>query len=360
MRLDDLDYPLPDTLIAKTPATRRDEARLLVTDPVGGAPPRDHTVADLPDLLRAGDLLVVNDTKVLPARFDATRHDTGGAVEGLFIETRNDETWHVMLRSGGKPTAGERIDLTDNDWLELSEKQADGSWLATKHSALDTEALLDAVGSMPLPPYIRHQRDVAEASGERVDGLDALDRERYQTVYARQGGAVAAPTAGLHFTDELMARLEEADIQIARLTLHVGLGTFAPVRAERLEDHDMHAERFTVPAATLGALLGARREGRRIIPVGTTSVRALESLPDTYDASVDYHAETRLLIQPGFEFRWTDGLMTNFHLPKSTLLALVAALTGLDRLLEIYRVAVEREYRFYSYGDAMLIEPRRD
>jgi len=348
MRIDALDYELPQKLIARTPAARRDAAKLLVYDRSDESIDHRH-VRDLPALLRAGDLLVLNDTRVLPARFFAERAGTGGKVEGLFIETRDDATWHVMLTSGGKLKAGEHIRFGPHGSIELLEKQPDGSWYAHKHSQLDTQTLLQRVGTMPLPPYIR------KARGAESKALDALDRRRYQTVYARTAGAVAAPTAGLHFTDALLDQLRQAGIETASLTLHVGLGTFAPVRSETLDEHPMHSERFTIPAATLEALQRARSDGRRIIPVGTTSVRALESLPDSLDTSQDYSASTDLMIQPGFEFQYTDALMTNFHLPRSTLLALVAALSGLDELLACYRTAIEHEYRFFSYGDAMLI-----
>lgn len=353
MRLDDLDFELPDDRIARTPADRRDAARLLVA-PIRSTECEHRNVADLPGLLAPGDLLVINDTRVVPARFVATRAATGGRIEGLFVETRDDEHWLVMLRSGGRLVEGERVALTDDDAVELIDKQPDGSWLVRKRSTLDTLALLDRVGSMPLPPYIAKARENDGASEQ----LDALDRKRYQTVYAQAPGAVAAPTAGLHFTDDLLAALESAGVHIARLTLHVGLGTFQPVRTDTLEDHDMHSERFSVPAATLAALVDAKRQNRRIIAVGTTSVRALESLPESLDPTMDYVGETKLLIQPGFDFRYTHGLMTNFHLPRSTLLALVAALVGRDRLLELYATAIEQRYRFYSYGDAMLLLPQ--
>jgi S-adenosylmethionine:tRNA ribosyltransferase-isomerase len=349
MRTDDLDYHLPAELIATTPAARRDEARLLVAQRAGDAVEHRH-VRDLPALLQPGDVLVINDTKVLPARFEAVRLGTGGCVEGLFLETRDNQRWHVLLESRGRLQPGERIGigLPELGQLELLERQPDGSWFAALDSELDTEPLLDQVGAMPLPPYIRKQRG-AETPEQ------AADRHRYQTVYASATGAVAAPTAGLHFTDALLGALRDAGIEIARLTLHVGMGTFQPVRADTLDDHDMHSERFAVPGETLDALRRARAEGRRIVPVGTTCVRALESLPDPLPEG-DYAAVTRLLIQPGFTFRWTDALMTNFHLPRSTLLALVAALTGLDRLKQLYAIAIAERYRFYSYGDAMLVE----
>lgn len=355
MRTDDLDYDLPEELIAQRPAEPRDAARLLVVRG-GGGPVEHRHVRDLPELLSPGDLLVVNDTRVLPARFNGTRVSTGGRIEGLFVETRDDERWQVLLRSGGRLQVGEKIALGEagEGQIELLQQHADGSWTVRKISVLNTLELLDRIGSMPLPPYIRRQRE----TGSGVEAaFDQLDRQRYQTIYAKEPGAVAAPTAGLHFTPGLMERLAAAGVEIAYVTLHVGLGTFAPVRTATLEEHPMHTERFIVPAATLAALQAARTQGRRIIPVGTTAVRALESLPAHFDPAHDYRGDTNLLIQPGYRFRWTDGLMTNFHLPKSTLLALVGALTGLERLKALYRIAVAERYRFYSYGDAMLILP---
>jgi S-adenosylmethionine:tRNA ribosyltransferase-isomerase len=348
VRTDDLDYHLPPELIAQTPAERRDAARLLVVR-LASDTIEHRTVAELPQLLSPGDLLVLNDTKVMPAKFAAVRAATGGKVEGLFLETRNDATWHLLLKSGGRPRKGETITLQPGHDLILLEQLPGGSWIAEKRSPLSTADLLDAVGSMPLPPYIERQL-------KQAGGLDSLDRQRYQTIYARNPGAVAAPTAGLHFTDGLLQQLNSRGIDRTTVTLHVGMGTFQPVRAATLEEHDMHTERFSVPAETLGKLRAARTEHRRIIPVGTTSVRALESLPADLPTG-DYTGETKLLIQPGFRFRFTDGLMTNFHLPRSTLLALVAALTGLDRLKRIYQTAIDHRYRFYSYGDAMLILP---
>ncbi len=359
MRTDELDYSLPPELIAATPAAVRDEARLMVVRPDVAADTeviQHRRVLDLPDILKPGDLLIVNDTKVLPAKFKAIRVATGGRVEGLFLETRDDQIWHMLLQSGGHLRPGESIQLGDVARLELLEQQPGGSWLARKHSELDTEAVLDRVGAMPLPPYITKARDTANAVDEQAD---QHDRHRYQTVYARQSGAVAAPTAGLHFTPHLLDSLRARGVLVASVTLHVGIGTFAPVRAATLEEHVMHRERFAVPAATLAALAAARRENRRIISIGTTSVRALESLPHDIPlvSSADYHGETEILIQPGFKLRFTDAMMTNFHLPRSTLLALVAALTGLPRLQRLYQTAIAEKYRFYSYGDAMIVLP---
>jgi len=349
MRTEELDFCLPPELIAQTPAPRREQSRLMVVRP-GSAAAEHRLVADLPGLLRRGDLLVLNDTRVLPARFYGQRVGTGGAVEGLYLDSIRPDIWHIMLKTGGQPRCGERVRLDEHHALELLEKRPDGTWLARLHGPLETHALLEAIGVMPLPPYI--ERDAAQRQR-----WANLDRERYQTVYARHAGAIAAPTAGLHLTPELLDLLAGHGVQIARLTLHVGAGTFAPVRTATIEEHEMHSERFTVPAATLEALVSARREARRIIPIGTTCVRAIESLPENLNPAADFSSQTRLLIQPGFTFRFTDGLMTNFHLPRSTLLALVAARIGLQRLQELYRQAIEQRYRFYSYGDAMLILP---
>jgi S-adenosylmethionine:tRNA ribosyltransferase-isomerase len=346
----------------------------------GKREPEHRRVIDLPGLLQPGDLLVFNDTRVLPARLEGHRQATGGRIEGLYLNqveledpAASDATdqanahgvgWRVMLQAGGRLRPGERIVLSPRQaddhapppQLQLIDKQPGGLWRVALIGTTDTFAALERCGRMPLPPYIRRRRE--NQPDEPVP--DSLDRDRYQTVYANRPGAVAAPTAGLHFTESLLGRLAARGVETARLTLHVGMGTFAPVRAADLADHDMHAESFTVPARTLGALRAGRDQQRRIIPVGTTCVRALESLPDPLpDGSTGraYQAVTRLLIQPGFAFRFCDGLMTNFHLPRSTLIALVAARVGLDRLLDAYRCAVEQEYRFYSYGDAMLILP---
>ena len=375
MRTDELDYDLPEELIAHRPADRRDAARLMLIQlDADREHVTHHTVADLPALLQPGDLLILNDTRVLPARFQAVRRRTGGRVSGLFLRATDEATWHVLLESGGKLTADEWLDLlahsdgspTDQA-LQLHERQSDGSWLATRHGELPTAALLERIGVMPLPPYIERRRT---ALGAHTAALDPLDRQRYQTVYAASNGAVAAPTAGLHFTEALLSALTRTGVHIAHLTLHIGLATFQPIRAESLDDHPMHSESFSIPASTLTALRSARADHRRIIPVGTTSVRALESLPDPLpelDSGECYTADTQLFIKPPFAFRFTDGLMTNFHLPRSTLLALVAARlhhshdspTGLDRLKHFYQIAIAHHYRFYSYGDTMLILPSR-
>lgn len=325
-----------------------------------------HRVSDLPKLglFTPGDLLLVNQTRVLPAQLTGTRKATGGRVTGLFVNAESDHEWRVMLESRGTLTPDETIELNTNDPstqsadIKLIASLGNGEWQAQLLGEEDTAAVLHRLGQTPLPPYIRKQRKKL-GQGE----ITPNDQTRYNTVYADVPGSVAAPTAGLHFTPELLESLSQCGVQRAAVDLHVGLGTFAPVRSEQLEEHAMHHESYTVPRATLDAIAKARANGNRLFVVGTTTVRALESLPEDALAPDAYPdgitSSTNLFIRPdaGFAFRYTDQLMTNFHLPQSTLLALVASLPGigLDRLMTIYQEAVDRQYRFYSYGDAMLI-----
>jgi len=349
MRTDELDFDLPDECIAQEPPLARDGARLLALGRTTGTP--EHgSVRDLPELLRPGDVLVVNETRVLPARLHAFRSDTGGRVEVFLLEPVAEPAgaWRALVRSGGSPGVGERLTLMGGEGVHLLACEGQGRWLVAGETE-DLALLMRRHGRMPLPPYIRRRPG--------RDERDDVDRERYQTCFARTEGAVAAPTAGLHLSDVLLGGLETRGVERAPLTLHVGLGTFAPVRSERLEDHAMHVERYEIPAATAEAVRAARREGRRIVCVGTTSVRALEgSAAQSADglptAGV---ATTDLLITPGYGFRVVDALLTNFHLPRSTLLALVGAFAGLDRVLAAYREAIAEGYRFYSYGDAMFL-----
>jgi S-adenosylmethionine:tRNA ribosyltransferase-isomerase len=349
VRIDDLDYELPASCIAQEPTARREDARLLVLDP-GAAPCRHRTIQDLPAELAPGDLLVLNDTRVLAARLDA-RRDTGGRVEVLALEPRPDGGWSVLARAGGTLRAGEVLRLAEGAAVRLVASLGSGRWVAQGVGA-DLGALLERHGRMPLPPYIRREPGDAR--------LDALDRERYQTVFASHDGAVAAPTAGLHLTPALLDALAQRGIEVAKLTLHVGLGTFEPVRTQRLEDHPMHTEAFEVPAATADAVRRTRAAGGRVVAVGTTTVRALEASAAASDDGLPRPgaARTDLLIAPGYLVRVVDVLLTNFHLPRSTLLALVSALAGRERILAAYAEAVREGYRFYSYGDAMLIVTR--
>lgn len=344
MQTSDFDYDLPPGLIAQQPAERREEARLLVLDRASGET-LHRTVADLPGLLGAGDLLVVNDTRVLPARVHGTR-STGGRVEVLFVEPRAGGAWEALVRAGGRLLPGERIDV-DAGALELGERVGGGTWTVAAVGET-TEALMERAGRMPLPPYIRRDRD---------DARDAMDRERYQTVFAAEPGAIAAPTAGLHLTDALLDAARSRGVTVAEVTLHVGIGTFQPVRTEDLDEHEMHTERYSIPSATAAAIASTREAGGRIVVVGTTSVRALEAAAAASSDGLPQPGRgvTDLFIRPGHRFRVVDALLTNFHLPRSTLLCLVSALTGRERLFAAYDEAIRSDYRFYSYGDAMLV-----
>ncbi len=363
LRTDDLDYELPRELIATRPAEPRDSARLLIMHRNGDAIEHRH-VRDLPEYLRAGDTLVLNRTAVMPARLVGRRTDTGGRVEGLFLEEVAHGQWLVMLRSNGRLRPGQRVQLLDTagqpseSALELVEPRPEG-WLVNAGGSQSVAAMLDRAGWTPLPPYILRAR------GDVVV-CDALDRQWYQTTFAdaRERRSVAAPTAGLHFTPELLARIENGGVRRIDVVLDIGLGTFKPITAETLDQHPMHVERFMVEPSVIEAIKQTHNPARglgRIIAVGTTVVRTLESLPtplpDPSSLTKTIIGDTDLLIAPPYCFRVVDGMLTNFHLPRSTLLALVAAMVGLERIKAVYGEAIERGYRFYSYGDAMLILP---
>ena len=354
MKLSDFDYHLPEGAIAQEPAEPRDAARLLVHDLAGAEPAVHARVRDLGRFLDPGDLLVVNDTRVLSARLFG-RRGGGGRTEVLLLErlrgdprAEAEERWRALCRPATRVRPGEPIEVEGGLRVVPLERLERGAFDVRIEAPRGEPVaeVLERVGRMPLPPYVRRAAE---------DERDALDRERYQTVYAREPGAVAAPTAGLHFTEELLAALAARGVERAHVTLHVGEGTFRPVEVEDVEAHPMHAERFAVPAETVAAVERCRARGGRVVAVGTTSVRALESAtgPDgRLDRAV---GETRLFLRPGDEFRVVDALLTNFHLPRSTLLMLVAAFAGRERTLALYREAIERGYRFYSYGDAMLL-----
>ena len=348
VRTEELNYDLPAELIAQQPADERTASRLLVVDRARNKFV-DSRFASLGDFLRPGDCLVLNDTKVLPARFFA-RRQTGAALEGLFLAVVEGGAWEVMLKGARKVSVGERIILTDGSHAdfcqaELLEKRPGGVCLLAIGVEGSPEQVLGQIGLPPLPPYIRRDDDLAVAQH---------DQQRYQTVYARAPGAVAAPTAGLHFTDGLIAQLQAVGVSLAYVTLHVGAGTFKPVTAENLSDHEIHHEWYSVDAANATAIDAARDAGGRIVAVGTTATRVLETVA-TDSGVAPGEGMTNLFITPGYRFKAADVMITNFHLPKSTLLALVAAFAGLDRMRAAYRHAVEQRYRFYSYGDAMLI-----
>ncbi len=347
MKTEEFNYHLPPELIAQHPVPVRSDSRLLVINHTSGEF-LDSRFNKIGDFLRPGDCLVLNDTQVLPARFFARR--AGGAkLEGLFLsETGN--VWTVYLKGIKKLKDGETIYLKSTQGKDfcqagLIEKFQEGKCRIELKIETDTRTILDAIGFPPLPPYIKRNDDPAIA---------ARDKQRYQTVYARQSGAVAAPTAGLHFTELLIEQLKQAGIRIAYITLHVGAGTFKPVTVENIEDHHIHEERFSINHENAEIINQAKNSGGRIIPVGTTSTRVLETIADGPHVSVA-EGVTDLFIRPGYKFKITDALITNFHLPKSTLLALVAAFAELEKILAAYQHAIEQKYRFYSYGDAMLI-----
>jgi S-adenosylmethionine:tRNA ribosyltransferase-isomerase len=345
LRTDDFDYPLPQELIAQEPPPSREDARLLVLPRAGGAV-EHRGIADLPDLLRPGDLLVVNDTRVIPARLFA-RRTTGGRVEVfLLAPAAAAGTWTALVRAGGSLRPGEDLEVEGaGDAVRLVERTGPGTWLVRARDG-DLAALMERAGRMPLPPYIRR----ADA-----DVRDTIDRERYQTVFARAPGAVAAPTAGLHLTPALFDRLAARGIGRAFVTLHVGMGTFKPIETDSVEAHVMHEERYEVPADTALAIARTRAAGGRVVAVGTTSVRTLESAAGDDGVPAVGPGATSLFISPGYRFRAVDALLTHFHLPRSTLLVLVSAFAGRERVLAAYREAAEKRYRFYSYGDAMLL-----
>lgn len=357
LRTDALDYDLPPELIATEPPARRDAARMMVLDRQGRVLAH-RSVHDLPEYLRAGDALIFNDSRVLPARFSAIRTDTGGRIEGLFLRLAGEPSLaEAMLRPGHRIRPGQtyavegRSPDTAPAVLRVVERRAD-HWLIRLERDIPWHELLAGAGHAPLPPYILRRR--RESGDSELD--TPADRARYQTVYARQAGAVAAPTAGLHFTPELLDECRARGAELGFITLHVGAGTFKPVDTEFIEQHPIHEEWYTAPRTSIDLLTRTRAAAGRVFAVGTTTVRTLESLPEPLPGE-DYSAATRLMITPGATLHRVDGLLTNFHLPRSTLLALVAAMIGVEPLVAAYREAIARRYRFYSYGDCMLILP---
>lgn len=342
MLVSDFDFELPPALIAERPAVPREAARLLLY--AGGIDPRALTVADLPGLLRPDDLLVFNDTKVIPARLYGRRErDPEVQVEALLLKPIGERRWTVMARPAKRLKPGDRVLFDGGIVAETLGREDDQIILRFDRADGDLLTALEDAGAMPLPPYIVAQRKA-----------DAQDKTDYQTVFAERTGAIAAPTAGLHFTPALIETLKVAGIGFARVTLHVGAGTFLPVKVDRVEDHKMHAEWGEVTPETVAAIAAARARGGRIVAIGTTSLRLLESAARSGELQ-PFAGETDIFITPGFDFKVADGLMTNFHLPKSTLLMLVAAFVGLPAQRAIYAHAVEKGFRFYSYGDTSLL-----
>ena len=343
MRVDLFDFDLPPENIALRPASPRDSARLLLAG--GAAALEDRVVRDLPSLLRAGDVLVFNDTRVIPAQLEGRR---GEARIGVTLHKRLGlRQWQAFLRNAKRVREGDRIDFGADVTAIAGARDADGGVTLDFEGEEPVEILLERAGTMPLPPYIASKRPT-----------DARDRSDYQTMFAREDGAVAAPTAALHFTPELMAAIEAAGVLTQTLTLHVGAGTFLPVKAEDTDDHRMHAEWGRIDAEAADRLNAARAAGGRLIAVGTTSLRLLESAAGEDGVIRPFADETRIFITPGYRFRAVDGLMTNFHLPRSTLFMLVSALMGRERMQAVYAHAIAQGYRFYSYGDSSLLLPQ--
>jgi S-adenosylmethionine:tRNA ribosyltransferase-isomerase len=338
LRLADFDFDLPEALIAQKPSAQRDRSRLLSIDHATGS--IGHCIfAEIDKFLVPGDLLVVNDTKVFPCRLVATKPG-GGRAEIFLLSESGQNLWEVLVKGSG--TIGRRLRITGSIEAEIIACGADTIRRVRFHGIDDIRSILPKIGKTPLPPYIK--RDA-----------DGLDHERYQTVYAAHEGAVAAPTAGLHFTVELLQRLRTKGIETATVTLHVGPGTFQPVRVEKISEHHMLPEKFAISESSAAQINRAKAEGRRVIAVGTTSVRTIETAAAGGNRVYPGESTSELFIYPGYRFSVTDGIITNFHLPKSTLLMLVSAFTGRERTLSAYRTAIAKKYRFYSYGDAMLI-----
>lgn len=338
MQLSEFDFPFDPSLVALEPVSPRDQARLLFLDRTTQQR-RHHHVADLPTLLNPGDLLVVNDTKVLAARVPGIKCPTGTPVEVLFVRDLGGNRWDIMVK--GTFRVGQVIEFDQQCSATIVKRDTTGTEVLVE-SLVPVTRLFEKRGMMPLPPYIKR-------APTQEDGT------WYQTVFAKHGGAIAAPTAGLHFTEELFKRLREAGINMATVTLHVGPGTFKPVTTEKIEDHQMGAEVFHVSPETAAMITQTKRAGGRVVAVGTTVVRTLETVMKEKNGMVPLSGESRLFITPGFEFKVVDALMTNFHLPKTTLLMLVSAFAGIDSIRRVYEEAVSERYRFYSYGDAMLI-----
>lgn len=339
MKTSDFIYDLPEELIAQTPLLRRDASRLLLLDKSSGSISHEHFF-DLPRHLRAGDCLILNDSRVLPARLFGVR-PTGGAAEVVLLRDLGEKRWECLCRPGRKMRIGSQVSFGDGKLIATVEEiRDDGNRiLRFSYEGIFLE-ILECLGQMPLPPYIKAQLE---------------DKERYQTVYSRETGSAAAPTAGLHFTKELLDQVRAMGVDVQFVTLHVGLGTFRPVKAENIEEHQMHSEYCTVPKQTAQAIMACKARGGRVVAVGTTTCRTLESFAGEDGSIEESGGWTNIFIYPGYRFKCIDALVTNFHLPGSTLLMLVSALAGRENILRAYETAVEEKYRFFSFGDAMFI-----
>jgi S-adenosylmethionine:tRNA ribosyltransferase-isomerase len=341
VNVEDFDFHLPEELIAQTPLENRSESRLMVLDKEQGSI-EHYRFKHIVDFLDEGDCLVLNDTRVLPARLFGQKQDTGANIEVLLLKQEDGDQWETLVKPAKRIRVGTEIVFGDGKLRAtcVGLKDHGGRILEFHYEGIFYE-VLDELGEMPLPPYIR----------ERLD-----EQDRYQTVFARERGSAAAPTAGLHFTEELLEELKAKGVHIAFITLHVGLGTFRPVSVDKIEEHDMHAEFYQVSEGTARLLNEVRENGGRIITVGTTSTRTLETISSKHGRFVEENGWTNIFIYPGYEFKGIDGLITNFHLPKSTLIMLVSALAGRENVLHAYETAVKEQYRFFSFGDAMFIK----
>ena len=341
MKKSDFYYNLPEELIAQTPVTPRDHSRLMVVDRESGAITHRHFY-NLCDILQKGDLLVMNDSRVLPARLYGEKVDNGTFIEFLLLEQKGDKLWEIICRPGKKAKVGTKFSFGGGKLLaEVVEVKPDGNRIVQFSCDGNFYTVLDEIGQMPLPPYITKKLE---------------DKERYQTVYSRELGSAAAPTAGLHFTKEMLQALREKGVETAFVTLHVGLGTFRPVKEDDVLQHKMHSEHYHLPQETVDKILQTKQNGGRVIAVGTTSCRTLEAVATEHDGKlVAADGYTDLFIYPGYQFKVLDGLVTNFHLPESTLIMLVSALLGYEKTMHAYDVAVKERYRFFSFGDAMCI-----
>lgn len=339
MKTSDFYYDLPEELIAQTPVEPRNSSRLMVLPRNGGKIEHKHFY-DLPEFLKPGDCLVLNNTRVLPARLYGTREDTGAVVEFVLLRQRGNKLWECLAGPGKKAKTGYKFKFSDKLTATVTDVLEDGNRMIEFACEGDFFAVLDEVGQMPLPPYIKEK---------------LKDKERYQTVYSKDAGSAAAPTAGLHFTKEMLESIKAMGVNIAYVTLHVGLGTFRPVKVEDVTQHKMHTEHYYIPEEAAETINETRKNGGRVICVGTTSCRTVESCAKKYGEIRECSGDTDIFIYPGFEFRCMDGLITNFHLPESTLIMLVSAFAGYDNVMNAYNIAVKEKYRFFSFGDAMLI-----
>lgn len=339
MKTSDFYYDLPEELIAQTPVEPRNSSRLMVLPRNGGEIEHKHFY-DLPEFLKPGDCLVLNNTRVLPARLYGTREDTGAVVEFVLLRQHGNKLWECLAGPGKKAKTGYKFRFSDKLTATVTDVLEDGNRMIEFACEGDFFAVLDEVGQMPLPPYIKEK---------------LKDKERYQTVYSKDAGSAAAPTAGLHFTKEMLESIKAMGVNIAYVTLHVGLGTFRPVKVEDVTQHKMHTEHYYIPEEAAKTINETRKNGGRVICVGTTSCRTVESCAKKYGEIRECSGDTDIFIYPGFEFKCMDGLITNFHLPESTLIMLVSAFAGYDNIMNAYNIAVKEKYRFFSFGDAMLI-----